>query len=321
MELRELRSLAALAELGSITRIASKLHLSPAAVHKQLKTLESELNVKLYEKVGRRLTLTQPAQILLPYVRELLGRYDAALEAVEEWKGLRRGVVHVGAGPTISSYILPCLLKNFRRRFPDVDLVVETGNTVGLIDNMNKGALDLALLIAPDVAEEDGVQTEAAWPFEIVLVSNLPKVPANCPIAALRSFPFILFQKGTRVENVIDRYLAEVRFQPRVIMRFDNAEAIKALVRTGMGISMLPYWAVDSDLRKGVLSLVRQREHPLLAKIVLVTRSHGYVAKPVAAFIEMAKTFDCREPRMISPHALAASRKRPTSPAAPRPIA
>ena len=68
-------------------------------------------------------------------------------------------------------------------------------------------------------------------------------------------------------------------------------------------------------------TLVRQREHPLLAKIVLVTRSHGYVAKPVAAFIEMAKTFDCREPRMISPHALAASRKRPTSPAAPRPIA
>src|SRR5258708_5191458 len=129
MEFRQLRSLVALADLGGIARVAEKLHLSPPAIHKQLKLLEAELGVQLYEKVGRNLRLTQAAEILLPYSRDLLAGHDGAIAALEEWKGLGRGIVRVGAGPATSVYLLPGLLRKYRRAFPKVDLLIETGNS------------------------------------------------------------------------------------------------------------------------------------------------------------------------------------------------
>src|SRR5262249_58806958 len=114
MELRELRCLMTLADVGSITRTAEKLHLSAAAIHKQLKVLEDELNVRLYEKAGRQLRLTQAAEVLLPHIKNLLAQYDAALSALSEWKGLKHGLVRIGTGPTMSSYLLPSLLDGFR---------------------------------------------------------------------------------------------------------------------------------------------------------------------------------------------------------------
>lgn len=300
MSLRELRSFAAVADFGSITRTAEKLHLSPPAIHKQLKVLESDFGVPLYERVGRRLQLTQAAEVVLPYLRDVLAQYDAAMSALSEWKGLQRGLVRVGAGPTISSYVLPSLLKKFRRAAPGVELFVETGDTMVLLEGLSRGALDLALVVSPDLLEGAGFSVEASWDFEIVLVTNLREAPRQCRIAELKRFPFILHKKGSRVENLIDRYLAAIGFEPRVIMRFDNAEAIKAMMRTGLGISMLPMWTVGGDLGRGEFILIRQRERPLLSKLALLSRKSSYVPKPVRSFIEMAREFECKNPRLTS---------------------
>jgi DNA-binding transcriptional LysR family regulator len=83
-------------------------------------------------------------------------------------------------------------------------------------------------------------------------------------------------------------------------MRFDNAEAIKAMIRARLGISMMPFWAVDADLKKGQLFMIRQRERPLLSKLALVGRRPGYVPKPVAAFVNLARNYQCKNPRLIS---------------------
>ena len=128
----------AVAELGSLSLAAQQLHLSPPAIHKQLKILEAELGVPLYEKVGRRLQITQPAEVLLPYLKDLLAQYDSALSALEEWKGMKRGLVRIGTGPT--SYILPIILKKFRRENPGVELLVESGNTPVLLEDLSRGA-------------------------------------------------------------------------------------------------------------------------------------------------------------------------------------
>lgn len=298
MELKELRSLVTLADLGSITMTAEKLHLSPAAIHKQLKVMEGELGVRLYEKMGRGLQLTQAAEILLPYLKGLLAQYDGAISALAEWKGMKRGLIRIGAGPAMSSYILPPLLKPFRRAFPGVDLFVQTGNTNFLLETLDKGGLDLALLISSDLLEGPSFEVNAHWDFELVLVSHLRKAPRHCRLKELERFPFILFQKGSRMEAPIDRYFASHDFRPRVIMRFDNAEATKAMVRAGLGISMLPMWIVDPDLRRGQFFVIRQQEPPLLSKIALVTRKSSYVPQSVQAFIDRARDIDWKRPRL-----------------------
>src|SRR5713101_6021151 len=128
MELHAARSLVLLADLGSLAKTAETLRLSPPAVHKQLKLLEAELGVRLYEKIGRGLRLTQAAELLLPYCRHLLADHDTALSALEEWKGSTRGTLRIGAGPATSVHLLPGLLRIYGRAFPEVDVVVETGH-------------------------------------------------------------------------------------------------------------------------------------------------------------------------------------------------
>src|SRR5205807_1768623 len=199
MEIRQLRSLVTLAELGSLAATAEKLHLSAAAIHKQLRALESDVGLRLYEKNGRQIQMTQAAELLLPYSRDLLAGHDAALSALAEWKGLKRGVARIGAGPTISTYLLPVLLRKFRRAFPEVDLYVETGNTIALIDGIRSGQLDLVLLVGSPLPEESNLVVEASWEVEYVLVSNLRNAPRHCAIAQLHQFPFILYRKGSRI--------------------------------------------------------------------------------------------------------------------------
>jgi DNA-binding transcriptional LysR family regulator len=83
-------------------------------------------------------------------------------------------------------------------------------------------------------------------------------------------------------------------------MRFDNAEAIKAMIRTALGISMLPMWIVDRDLKRGRLMLLRQQEPPLRSKIALISRRSSHIAQPVWAFIEQARKIEWRNPRLAT---------------------
>lgn len=297
MEFRELHSLVTLAETASITLTAEKLCLSPGAIHKQLKSLEQELGVRLYERVGRRLRLTQATEALLPYLKEILAQYDSALGALGEWRGVKRGLLRIGAGPTISSYILPQLLGKFRRAHPSVELTVETGNTPVLLESLGRGAIDLALLVS-DLSEGPVVSIDAHWEFELVLVSHRRHTPDNCRLVDLKSLPFILFHKGSRMEEPIDRYFAANGLQPRIIMRFDSAESIKAMIRAGLGISMLPLWTVDEDLKAKRLSLIHHEEPPLLQKIALVSRKAAFVPRAAQAFVAEARNIIWKSPRL-----------------------
>jgi DNA-binding transcriptional LysR family regulator len=298
MEFKELRCLVALSELGSISQVAEQLHLSPPAIHKQLKILEGELGVPMYEKIGRRLQLTQAAEILLPYLKDMLAQYTSALSALEEWKGLKRGMIRIGTGP--STYILPAILKKYRRANPSIELLVETGNTPVLLEGLSRGSLDLALLVSPDLVEKQDFCVETSWNFELVLVSHLRHPPSRPHLADLKSHRFILFRKGSRLEESVDRYFAAHGFEPNVIMRFDNPDFIRAMVCTGLGFSMLPFWVVEKDVKEGRLSLIHQAEPPLYSKIALVRRKSAYLPQPVQAFISAARTLEEKSMRLLA---------------------
>ena len=292
MELREARTLVLLAAEGSIARVAGLLHRTPAAVFKQLKNLEQEWGVRLYEKRGRGLQLAPSAAVVLPYLREMIHLNDAARSALEEWKGLRRGVLRIGSGPTLASYVLPDLLRKFRRRHPRIELQIQTGNSQWLLANLRAGAFDIVLLVSSGSDEDPDFETVMEWPFEILLVSNLLETPRRCRLRSLKAFPFVLYKKGSRIETLIDHYFHSCGFHPEVTMRFDSAEAIKAMVAMGLGISMLPLWSVRAELRAGDLHLIRQREQPLIARFSLVSRKTAVASRHLEAFLQTARAFE-----------------------------
>lgn len=300
MELRHIKSLLALEEYGSIREAAKNCYISPAALHKHLKTLESELAVKLYEKQGGRLVLTEAGRIALPFAKEMLLHHDSAFTAITEWKDGSRGAVRVGAGPSFSSYLLPPLIKRFRRRFPRVDVYVETGNSDHLISRLKAGALDLVFDLAAAALQDRNLERVAQWEAQTGFISARPDVPAHCRLRALESIPFILFGKGTLMESVIQSYFNSLDFCPPVVMRSDNSEAIKAVVRAGLGISVLFLWNIASDPRSSMLSIVRTDAPPLSLRMGLIRLKSSFTPRAVMEFIELAARMNWKKLHLIS---------------------
>jgi DNA-binding transcriptional LysR family regulator len=291
MDLKELRSLLALADNSSIRKAAERVNLSPAAVHRHLKLLSDELGVKLYDGTRRHLHLTPAGSALCPMARNLLEQFEAIRSSADDWKDIRKGTVRIGTGPTFGTYVLPRMLERYRETYPEVEMFVLAGHTETLMEELRVGHLDVIFLIVPEGAL-DGLVVHSVWQFRMVLVaSKRLAIPRRCSLTDLRHTPFLLYKQGTRFESLIDGYFERNRFAPRVTMRFDNAEPIKAMVRLGFGVSMLPEWTVREDLKRGEIVRIEQREDPLILKHGVLKRRDTFQRPPVKVFLEMAKSW------------------------------
>lgn len=257
-----------------------------------LKTLEGELEVILYERAGKQLQITQAASVLLPHLKEILAEYDSAMSALEEWKGLERGIVRVGAGPT--GYVLSAIVKQFQQAYPKIEVQVETANTPVLIEDLRNGSLDLALIVSSDLGEKQDFHIEAVWDFELVLVSHSARPEMRTRLLDLSDERFILFRKGSRMQEPIERCFRAYQFEPKVVMRFDNANFIRDMVHSGLGIAFLPLWVVEPYL-KGDLSIIGLAEGKPASKLALIRRKSSYVPRTVQGFVETATSLTRRD--------------------------
>jgi DNA-binding transcriptional LysR family regulator len=297
MELREMQSLLLLERTGSILHTSAALGLTPGAVHKHLKTLERELGAQLYVKSAAGLSLTPEGRIVLPYFQQALAGKEAAAEALLDFRHGVRGIVRVGAGPSFSSSMLPAVLRKFRARRRQVEVYVETGNGGHLLDGLRGGSLDL-IFDPLDSAAQD-IEIAAAWDAPIGIVSALAETAAPLNPAKLRGLPFILFQKDSRMDKLTGDYFAEIGLQPKVVMRSDSAEAIKAMVKNRLGVAPLFLWNVNPELRSKTLHVVHAKLPPLAARMGLMRRKSAYVSQALAAFIETAREMDWRNLRPV----------------------
>jgi DNA-binding transcriptional LysR family regulator len=289
MEFRELKSLLVLAQTGSLSETARLVHLTPAAIHKQLKHLEAELQVPLYEKANEKLRLTAAAQVILPYLRDIAWQEESALSALEEWKGVKRGLVRVGAGPSLATYLLPRLLIRYYEEFPNVDIDVQTGNSVQLLSAVENGDLDLVLVVSGGGVESSSLHVEFERAVEILVVTSLSEVPARVTLKSLSKWPFLSFSRGSRIEALITNYWNSHGLSPNAIMSFDSAEALKATLTGKLGVAMMPSYAVERELKSGELRRIRTREAAMAMQVRALSRSSGYAPPALRRMIELAK--------------------------------
>jgi DNA-binding transcriptional LysR family regulator len=297
MDFKELRSLATISRTGNISHAGKLLHLTPSAIHRQLKLLSQDLGIALYERQGSSLTLTPAARNLLPLIEDLLVQFDSIVSAARDWGELRRGSVRIGAGPTFSSYVLPSFLEAFRSRYPQLEIFLEAGHTTQLLADLADGSIDLVFLVLqPGIRKNFTV--EASWPFEVPMVAS-PRfaMPRRTSLKKAAGYPFLLYKRGSYFEDQIDRYFTQRGVTPRVSMRLDNAEPIKALVRSGFGVSLLPEWAIRRELEAGELIKIELREGPMRSVLSLARRRGKYVPGPTAALIQMAREWNWRSAR------------------------
>lgn len=278
--LDHLQTFADVVRLGSFSAAAARLNLTQPAVSLQVKQLEQKLGLRLIERTGRRVTPTAAGRALLQQAAGIDAAVQAALEAVAQHGRGVTGRVRIGIGATACIHLLPPALSDLRRRFPLLDLTVNTGNTPEILRAVEANDLDLAVVTLPPAgagARSLGRAFEVTPllidEFVAIAPKNHPglRLPDPATPAALAGLPLIIPEPGGNTRGLIDAWFGAAGLVPKPGMELDSVEAIKQLVGAGLGCSVLPGMALSTpEARRGLA--LRALRPKLSRQLALVLR-------------------------------------------------
>ena len=258
MDLRQLEIVRAVADKGSFTAAARLLNVSQSAVSRQVLLLEEELGEPLFLRLGRRVRLTAAGVALLDLSRRVLTDVRDTTATIVEQQHQLAGTLHLGGGMTVCLHVFPSLLKEFRKRHPNVEIKLTTGTTPQLLERLRSGALDAGLLTLP--VEATDLTQVPVMREELLLVMppahKLARLRRIAP-ADLVGQAWVLFERGSSTRRVIDEMFQRDGVRPRIVMETENVEILKALTMIGMGLTILPYQSLAREARSGTLRIKR----------------------------------------------------------------
>lgn len=254
LDLPKLRIFAAVARFGSFTRAAEELDLRQPTVSQQIQVLERGLRAPLFDRMGRRVTLTAAGAALLPYAERLLSLAAEAETATREAAGLSARTLRLGVGNTLATYILPDLLARLRWERPDVVVQVQVGNTDQLVAAVVDNRVELALVGSP--LSHPLLSINAFLRDELVVI-----VPPDDEWAERRAISLhemqqrtlLLREEGSALQASVTELLRDHGVVPERAITLGNLEAIKRSVEAGLGVSIVPELAVRREVRADML--------------------------------------------------------------------
>ena len=266
VSIRQLRVFVTVARHLSFARAAEELHLSPPAVSMQVGELESAIEVPLFERSGRRVSLTTAGEYFLVHARRLLANLKDAEDTIARLKGVQTGRVTIGVLST-AKYFVPRLLAEFMREHPGLDLRLEVSNRQSLSELLARNELDVAVMGTPPRELDLRVEPFAAHPLGVIAAPEHPLVTLpHVPPALLEREPFIVRESGSGTRAAMERYFAEARIKPPVVMEMASNETIKQAVIANMGISFLSLHTTGLELETGLIKVLDVDGLPLVRR-------------------------------------------------------
>ena len=252
MDLRQLEILQGIAETGSFTACGRKLRVSQSAISRQISLLEEELGEPLFLRVGRHVRMTPAAESLVQLGQRVFQDVRETVGAITDHTQTLRGRLRLSGGMTVCLYVFPPLLKHLRRVHPELEIRLTVATAGRSLEEIRSGRLDAGLLTLP--VEESDLVTVPVMREELLLVT-MPSHPLarkkRITPEDVSQHPIVQFEPGSATRRVIESFFLREKIDPTVVMETENVEIIKALVKTGIGISIVPYQAIAREVRAG----------------------------------------------------------------------
>lgn len=293
MELRLLRTFKAVADAGSFTSAAQRVHLTQAAVSVHIRQLEEELATPLFLRVNKKLHLTEAGRALLVHSEAILRAHDEAKASLTALSGQGRGRLRVGVASTaITVHPLPEILSEIKRKHPLLDLSVVGGTSEWIIEQILSDEIDAGLVSLP--VEESDVLTETLRSDRLVGVINPEHRFArarNITAEELAAEPLILGEKGGNTRRLIDLFFEKSGLKPQIVMELQRTEAIIKMVELGFGATILPQASVRTDVARGRLRAVAVRELNLRWEFGVAYLKSDYLSPALASLVKLCRAY------------------------------
>lgn len=288
--LSRLRALQTVCRTGSFSTAAEELLLTQPAVSSQIRQLESETGVQLVERIGKRAKATAEGAVLIASAERIFTELDTALEQLSLMHGEATGLLHIGAGATAATHLLPGVLADLERRHPKVRVQVVTGNTPDMVSDLKDALLDIAILTAP----VSGDVFSVAHFFDDHLVclappKDVPKVDSLAP-GDFEDKRLILYEPGGFIRQIIDDWFARSGARPREVVDIGSADAQANFVRAGFGWSIISRMAAEAEAARGGVRIV-SLSPPLSRQLVTAWRTDREQRPAIAAASQLFSAF------------------------------
>jgi DNA-binding transcriptional LysR family regulator len=244
----------------NFSRAAEELLLTQPAVTQQIKALEDEYGVPLFDRSGGRIALTSAGSALLPYAEKLKEISDEAYEAVASAAGNHAGKLALGASQTIGQYLLPNLVAAFLRENPRIAIAAVSGNTDAMLEALAAHRIQLALVEGPGLRKDLHIEPFMEDQMVLVVPASHEWADREVGIDELKDAPLLIREFGSGSRRVIEAALAKAGLKKKDIkttMELDSTEGLLSAVEAGLGITFVSRWAVRNQLALGTLRLSR----------------------------------------------------------------
>lgn len=273
----------------SFSAAAEKLHLSQPAVTWQIKNLEQYYEMQFFERIGKKIFLTEEGKILFEFVDRILSFIRETEEALADLRGLSRGILRIDSVFTFADYYLANILQAFHRRYPHIILQIKTGNTNQIIENTLEHKNDLAFVAYDPQNEKLKVQEVIRDTLVAVVAPHHPWAKKKTiGLKDLQNQPLILREYGSSPRRILEEVLRKRGISPRVIMESASTMAIKKMVEEGIGIAILSPQVIKEEYRSQRLIKLSLRDAQIVYRFYLIYHKDKYISRSIQAFMHLA---------------------------------
>jgi LysR family transcriptional regulator, carnitine catabolism transcriptional activator len=256
ISLRQLRAFFLVAQEGSMTRAALRMHLTISALSMLVRTMEEELGIRLFERTTRRMELTEAGQQFLPTAREVLASLDAGVAAVQANQRLLSARLSVVTSPLIASSLLPHVIARFRKQFPHITVTLTDAPVDQVVSSVREGRSDFGICTA-DQGSAD-LLSQVLYEDALVLACSKDHPLAQhkeLHWADLADQSLILLTSGSGLRTLVDQTMARITLQCTPAFEVSNIQTAVGLVAAGLGVAILPAYSLTRAKDQGVVAV------------------------------------------------------------------
>ncbi len=288
MELRQLNSFMTIAKLQSFSKAAQELGYAQSSITSQIQLLEQELNVRLFERLGHNITLTQEGKKLLPMAEQML-RLSNDIKNMANDAEKPSGPLIIGAVESLCVTRLPKLLKEYRARYPEVEILIKFGDKAEFLRSLKENTIDIAFFVDQKITDSDFI-TALKTPEPMALFCSsgysFDHIDNVYP-EDLSGEPLILTEANCGYRVLFDTIMSQFNIKPRSVIETGNVQAIKQLILSGMGITFLPQTAVEEELQQKRLMKLNWMGPEFLIFTQVLYHKTKWMSAALKAFINL----------------------------------